>query len=180
MERFLIIIRKDMITGKLHTLKTNRMKLKKLFFVSILMTGFLTTVNAQQENTSVGLRLGYDNGITLKHFFRPSSAGDFIVAISPNYFMLTGLYEYQRPIPDVRNLDWYIGAGAHIGGIHKHKDRYSNSFLIGIDLIGGLQYRFPGVPINVSLDWKPTINFTNSYNDYWYSGFALSVRYIFR
>ncbi|HHX31837.1 MAG TPA: hypothetical protein GX712_04540, partial [Bacteroidales bacterium] len=46
--------------------------------------------------------------------------------------------------------------------------------------IGGLEYIFPSAPFNVSLDWKPSFNFTNGYNDYWFSGIALSLRYTFR
>lgn len=156
------------------------MKLKKLFFTAVLMTAFATTLHAQQYNTSLGVRLGYDSGVTLKHFFAPSSAGEFILAASPNYFLLTGLYEYQQPIPNAPGLDWYVGIGAHIGGIHKHRDLYSNAFLFGADLIGGIEYVFPSAPFNVSLDWKPSFNFTNGYNDYWFSGFALSLRYTFR
>lgn len=156
------------------------MKLKKLFFAAALMTTFAFTLNAQQYNTALGVRLGYDNGITLKHFFAPASAGEFILAASSNYFQLTGLYEYQQPFPGAPNLDWYVGIGAHLGAIHKHKELYDNAFLIGADLIGGIEYVFPQAPFNISLDWKPSFNFTNSYNDNWYSGFALSLRYTFK
>lgn len=153
------------------------MKLKKLFFTTFFMVALASTLSAQQYNTAIGIRMGYDSGITLKHFFAPSTAGEFIVAASPNYFQLTGLYEYQQPIPDVPGLDWYVGFGAHIGGIHKYKDRYNSAFLLGADLIGGIEYLIPSAPLTVSLDWKPSFNFTNSYNDYWFSPFALSVRY---
>lgn len=160
--------------------KKRLMKLKKLFFAGLLMAALTTTLNAQSYNTAFGVRLGYDSGITLKHFFAPASAGEFILSASPRYFQLTGLYEYQQPVPGAPGLDWYVGIGAHLGGIHHDKDRYSNSFLLGADLIGGLEYIFPRAPFNVSLDWKPSFNFTNDYNDYWYSGFALSLRYTFR
>ncbi len=163
-----------------YTNLTKCMKLKKLLFAALLMTAFATTLNAQQYNTALGVRLGYDSGVTLKHFFAPASAGEFIFAASPHYFQLTGLYEYQQPIPGAPGLDWYVGLGAHIGGIHKDRDHYSSSFLLGADLIGGIEYVFPSAPFNISLDWKPSFNFTNSYNDYWFSGFALSLRYTFR
>ncbi|WP_238868022.1 MULTISPECIES: hypothetical protein [Proteiniphilum] len=156
------------------------MKLRKLFIAGLLITAFATTLNAQSYQTAFGVRLGYDSGLSLKHFIAPASAGEFILSASPRYFQLTGLYEYHQPVPDAPGLDWYVGLGAHLGGIHYDKDRYSNSFLIGADLIGGLEYKFPGAPFNVSLDWKPSFNFTNDYNDYWFSGFALSLRYIFK
>ncbi len=156
------------------------MKLKKLFIVGILVAAFTTSLSAQNYNTAFGVRLGYDSGLTLKHFMSPSSAAEFILSASPRYFQLTGLYEYQQPFPGAANLDWYLGLGAHIGGIYKDRDRYENAFLVGADLIAGLEYAFPTAPFAVSLDWKPSFNFTNDYNDYWYSGFALSLRYTFR
>lgn len=151
--------------------------MKKFIIAALLVITAATSINAQQYNTAVGLRLGYDSGLTLKHFFAPATAGEFILAASPRYFQLTGLYEYQQPVPDVSNLDWYLGIGAHIGGIYKDRDQYDGAFLLGADLIAGVEYVFPTVPFTVSLDWKPSFNFTNSYNDYWYSGFALSIRY---
>jgi hypothetical protein len=156
------------------------MKLKKLFLALLLTVVSVGALNAQHYNTALGVRLGYDNGVTLKHFFSYESAGEFLFTISPHYFNLTGLYEYRQPVAGTPGLDWYAGLGAHIGGIHKNKNRYSNSFLLGADLIGGIEYTFPQAPFNISLDWKPSFNFTNSYNDYWYRGFALSVRYTFR
>lgn len=156
------------------------MKLKKLFLAGLLITAFATTLNAQSYNSALGVRLGYDNGLTLKKFYSPSSAGEYILTASPRHFQLTGLYEYQMPVQGAPNLEWYLGLGAHIGAIHKNKDDYDSSFLLGADLIAGLEYIFPQAPFTASLDWKPTINFTSNYNDYWFSGFALSLRYTFR
>jgi hypothetical protein len=155
------------------------MRLKKLLFVTVLIAAFTTTLNAQQYGNAFGVRLGYDSGLTFKRFFSPSNAAEFILSTSPNYFQLTGLYEYQLPVEGVNNLDWYVGLGAHLGSIHKNKDDYKNSSLIGADLTAGLEDVFPRAPFNVSLDWKPSFNFTNNYNDYWFSGFAISLRYTF-
>lgn len=158
----------------------NCMKQKKLFFAVLLMTAGFATLHAQQYYTAVGVRLGYDNGLTLKQLIAPSSYAEGILSFSPRHFQLTGLYEYQQSIAGAPGLDWFVGLGLHLGGINKHKDRYDSSFLFGADLIGGIEYVFPQAPFNISLDWKPTINFTNDYNDYWFSGFALSLRYTFR
>ncbi|MDR0422105.1 MAG: hypothetical protein LBH72_03725 [Proteiniphilum sp.] len=155
------------------------MKIKKLFLALFLVTAFSGALHAQHYDTSLGMRLGYDNGLTLKHILSPTNAGELIFAVSPRYFQLTGMYEYLQPIPETPGLDWYAGLGAHIGGIHRDRNQYSSSFLLGVDLIGGIEYTFPQAPFNISLDWKPSFNFTNSYNDYWYRGFALSVRYTF-
>ena len=155
------------------------MKLKKLFIVGILVTAFTATLSAQNYQTGFGVRLGYDNGLTLKHFMSPSSAFEGILSASPHHFQLTGLYEYQQPVPGAPNLDWYVGLGAHLGNIYK-KDWAGDKLIIGGDLIAGLEYAFPSAPFTASLDWKPSFNFVGDWNDYWYAGFALSLRYTFR
>ncbi|MDD3789283.1 MAG: hypothetical protein PHO94_11410 [Petrimonas sp.] len=156
------------------------MKLKRFFIAGLLIAAFTTTISAQNYRTGFGVRLGYDSGLTLKHFISPASALDGILSFSPNYFQLTGLYEYQQPIAGAPGLDWFVGLGAHLGAINKNKDQYSSALLLGGDLIAGLEYAFPTAPFTVGLDWKPSFNFTNNYNDYWYAGFALSIRYTFR
>lgn len=155
------------------------MKLKKLFIVGLLVAAFTTTLSAQNYQTGFGVRLGYDNGLTLKHFISPSSAFEGILSASPHHFQLTGLYEYQQPVPGAPNLDWFVGLGAHLGNIYK-KGYAGDKFIIGGDLIAGLEYAFPSAPFTIGLDWKPSFNFVGDWNDYWYAGLALSLRYTFR
>lgn len=153
------------------------MKIKKMFFTAFSIMVVTSTLNAQNYNTSLGVRLGYDSGLTLKHFFTPENATEFILSISPRYFQLTGMYEYQQPVPGSSDLSWVVGVGAHLGGIHHDKDKYRSNLLLGVDLMAGLEYSIAQTPYAVGLDWKPSFNFTNSYNDYWLNGFALSLRY---
>mgnify|MGYP001615571992 CR=1 FL=1 len=49
--------------------------------------------------------------------------------------------------------------------------------ILGVDGIIGLEYVFDGVPINLSLDYKPSFNITPGFFDP--SGGALSIRYYF-
>ena len=78
------------------------MKLKNLI-CSASITAFTTTLQAQSYNSAFGVRLGYDNGLTLKKFFAPASAAEFILSASPRHFQLTGLYEYQQPVAGAPN-----------------------------------------------------------------------------
>ncbi len=156
------------------------MKLKSLLVASIIaISGLLTTVVAQDYKDAFGIRLGYDNGLTLKHFISPSNALEGILTVSPNYFQLTGLYEYQQPFQNAPGLDWFVGLGGHLGSVYD-KHYHGGKLLLGIDLIAGLEYTFPSAPFNVSLDWKPAFNLNHSYNDYWFAGLALSLRYTFK
>jgi hypothetical protein len=101
--------------------KPKYMKLKKLFLALLFTAVSVGALNAQRYNTALGVRLGYDNGMTLKHFFSYESAGEFIFAVSPHYFHLTGLYEYRQPVAGTPGLDWYAGLGGHIGESTKTK-----------------------------------------------------------
>ena len=156
------------------------MKLKSLLIAGILaLSGLFATVGAQDYKDAFGVRLGYDSGLTLKHFISPSNALEGILSASANYFQLTGLYEYQQPLQGAPGLDRFVGLGGHLGSVYDKKYEGSK-FLLGVDLIAGLEYTFPAAPFNVSLDWKPAFNLSTSYNDYWFAGLALSLRYTFK
>jgi hypothetical protein len=69
----------------------------------------------------------------------------------------TGLYELHYPLLQVDGLQWYVGPGAHIGF---YDDKYyGGSTFFGIDGVLGIDYKIPGAPLNVSLDWNPSFEF---------------------
>ena len=157
------------------------MVLKKIFTVTLFIVAFTVSSNAQDYTTGLGLRFGYESGLTLKHFFTRSDAGEFLVSVSPNYFHLTGLYENHKQLAGVQNMYWYIGVGAHIGSTNKNEEQaIKNRISIGTDFIVGLEFVFPRVPLTMSLDWKPAFNYINNKNDNWYSPLTLSLRYAFK
>ena len=154
------------------------MKIKRLFFTGLTFLLLTCTLQAQNYNTSLGVRLGYDSGIAFKYITITDNAAEFILSASPRYFQLTGLYEHQRLVPGSSDLSWVVGVGGHLGNIHYDKHKYKSSFLLGFDLLAGLEYGIAQTPYAISLDWKPAFNIINSdYNDYWFSGFAVSLRY---
>lgn len=151
--------------------------------------------------TGLGLRGGFEGGITFKHFIKESAAIEVLLSRGWRYggFRVTGLYEIQKPLPGIENLDWFFGGGVHIGfydgtyygyygyygtGYYdKHgnwhptgyRDRYTT---IGIDGILGLEYQFTEVPITLSLDIKPYFDFYGRGNHY--GDGALSIRYVLK
>lgn len=157
-------------------------------YILLLVIGFITlTGQAQNYNTAVGARLGYFNGITLKHFVSESNALEGIASFRWNGFIITGLYEWQKPIRGAQGLDYELGLGAHIGAWGDRDNKFwddgdgplDESFtIVGLDFIAGLEYTFAEVPFNVSLDWKPAFNF-GGYR-WWGDGLALSIRYTFK
>lgn len=139
-----------------------------------------TSLNAQNYKTGLGGRIGAFNGFTIKHFVQNDKALEGLLSFRWNGFVITGLYEYQRPFKGAKNLDWFVGIGGHIGfwdreDYYWHRHDGSNS-IVGMDLIGGIEYTFEEVPINLGLDWKPAFNFIGD-DHVWFDGLALSIRY---
>jgi hypothetical protein len=139
---------------------------------------------SQDYNTGIGLRGGFYNGLTIKHFISTKTALEGLISSRWRGFELTGLFEVHHPIADAERLKWYIGFGAHVGfwnGDYTYSywgAQGRNYTVVGIDGILGLEYSFREVPINLGLDWKPVFNFVG-YSGFWADGGALSIRYIF-
>lgn len=150
--------------------------------ISFVLVLSSSIVNAQNYRTGLGVRLGPFSGFTIKHFIQRDKALEGLATFRWDGFVVTGLYEYQKPLQGVRNLDWFIGIGGHTGfwdhGYY-YRDHYyqdDTSVAIGMDLIGGFEYTFEEVPISLALDWKPAFNFVGG-PGFWSDGLALSVRY---
>lgn len=156
--------------------------MKKIGFIFLLTLFTLSFSHAQDYNTGIGLRGGFDNGITIKHFVSSNTAFEGIIASRWRGVEFTLLYEIHGRAFDTDRLNWYAGFGGHIGSYDgdyaRWGDRGESYTVIGIDGILGLEYNFAEVPFNVSIDWKPAFNFYG-YSGFWADGGALSVRYIF-
>lgn len=166
----------------------NVMKIKLSIFVfAIMLTITALQVQAQNYKTGLGARLGYFNGVTVKHFVSESNALEGIASFRWNGFIITGLYEWQKPIKGAKGLDYELGLGAHIGSWGDGRNPYWDNndpfdddgfTIVGLDFIAGLEYTFAEVPFNFGLDWKPAFNF-GGYR-WWGDGLALSIRYTFK
>jgi len=158
--------------------------MKKLFIVFSLFFLMGTAATAQDYNTGIGIRGGLWNGLTVKHFISNNTAIEGILTTRWQGFILTGLYQIHAPQAfDVPRLNWYYGAGAHLGffeGNDKNPwfDRGSTNTVLGLDGIVGIEYNIEPIPFNISLDWKPFLNLLGNV-DFHASDFAISVRYIF-
>ncbi|MGQ9620083.1 MAG: hypothetical protein ACUVTX_03760 [Bacteroidales bacterium] len=156
--------------------------MKKLILILSTVFCFSILLYGQDYNTGIGLRLGYFNGITVKHFIHGTSAIEGLLYIRWKGFEVTGLYEVHTPAFQTAGLNWFFGGGAHIGFYNGDNTpwgdvgaTYTN---IGIDGIVGLEYNFSKIPLNLSLDWKPELNIIG-YREFWYDNVALSVRFVF-
>lgn len=156
--------------------------MKKLALIISFVLCVVVITNAQDYKTGVGLRGGLYNGLTVKHFIGDKTAVEGLLSTRWHGFEITGLYELHAPAFDVDRLNFFYGAGAHLG---LYDDAYTGWGdndgiypVLGIDGILGLEYCFSEIPINVGIDWKPSFNFIG-YSHFFADAAAISIRYIF-
>lgn len=147
---------------------------KILLFVSIISV-LSFTAKAQEYKTAVGIRLGPSSpaiaaGFTVKHFLDEKHALEAIVGVNEG-IGVCGLYEWHFPITSVEHLQWYAGAGAYAAY------RSSTSYIGGAGIVG-IDYKFPDIPLNISVDWKPELNIIESVG-FEASGVGFSARFTF-
>lgn len=156
--------------------------MKRTILLSAIIIIFSNIGFAQDYKTGIGLRGGWFNGITVKHFIGENKALEGIFSTRWRGFNITGLYEVHHTAFDVDGLNWYYGGGGHIGFWDGRNVKWAtgtNAYtVIGIDGILGLEYNFKEIPINLSVDWKPAFNIIG-HSGFWGDGGAFSIRYIF-
>jgi hypothetical protein len=158
--------------------------MRKLFLVSFVLLGSIVSngqsksANSSSYGTALGVKF-YPGGITLKHFFSGNNAGELIGYFWNRGVRLTGLYEIHGNFNGAPGLRWYIGPGAHIGfyDYYNHNNHIDGTYF-GVDGVLGLDYKFSGAPINLSVDWQPSFEFGD------YMGFVgnwggIAIRYTF-
>lgn len=155
--------------------------------VAIIFVGIGRQQAVAQESSTyeraIGGRFGVANGITYKHFLNESHAIDGIVNFQGNrsfrIFKLMGLYEIHQPINfiDVDGMQWYYGFGGGLGS-YRYKDTDESGLAWSFDGVIGIDYKIPTAPINLSLDWKPTMELTPE-SGVRFDGIGLSIRFVF-
>lgn len=129
-------------------------------FIAIASTAQSKSVKGSSYKTALGVKVWDGGGITFKHFFSANKAGELIGYFWKRGARFTGLYEIHGDFPDAPGLRWYIGPGAHIGFYdYYNRNNHINGTYIGIDGVLGLDYKFRGAPINMSIDWQPSFEF---------------------
>ncbi|MBI1343226.1 MAG: hypothetical protein GC171_09845 [Terrimonas sp.] len=153
--------------------------MKKVVLATIIILSLSVNKSAAQDyTTALGVKFWDGGGITLKHFFNERNAGELIGYFWNQGMRITGLFEIHGDISNAGGLRWYIGPGAHVGF---YNTKYGGNSVIGIDGVLGLDYKFNNAPVNLSLDWQPSVEFgSNNYNNGFIGGWGgLGIRYTF-
>lgn len=189
------------------------------YFFAILLTlsllGTQTGVQAQSKkgkgggggagySTGIGLRGGgWSSGLTVKHFLSGKNNVAFEGLVTTEYkakgARFTALLEKHHPVSDIKGLQFYYGAGGHLG-FYKGREYYyerlyyynkgkykaynvvyedDRSYAVfGADLILGLEYKMPDLPFVVGVDYKPYFEVFDGYTGF-YNDAAVSLRVTF-
>lgn len=165
------------------------MKKAILFFSLFIFCLMANTAQAQDFKSAVGARLGYPLSVTYKHFLNETGAievyagtrgfGGLLGVGGYRWYSVSGGYQIHADIESVEGLQWYYGAGASVFFWTYDFDTDASSVSLGLQAYGGLSYTFEDQPVNISIDWVPTI-FLNSYaNSGFNAGYgSVAVRYI--
>jgi len=161
--------------------------MKKILPAFLILLFSTVYTNAQDYLTAVGLRGGLFSGISVKQNLYEDHCLEIILSAREGGFNITLLAEKQQMAFNNMHWFWYYGAGAHTGFWPEVIFQYpwnnrlppsGSRFVVGVDAIGGLEYTFDQIPLNFSLDFKPSLNFIPL--GFFCEGLALSVRYTFR
>lgn len=150
----------------------------------------------QSYKHSAGIRLGATSGLTYKSFIIEEEAVELMMSGRKEGLQLTTLYTFHKPMELAFNENFflYYGVGAHIG-----YERYKNLsktltsieppsfvfepkrfFVMGADVLLGVEYRWLSVPMTISFDVKPYFTYIGMrYTDGKFWDAAVSFKYVF-
>ena len=160
---------------------------KTAYLLIVLILLIATASKAQSEyKSAIGGRAGIPIAGSIKHFISRAGAlegyAGFISKYGTNVnITVGGMYQHHFPIADIAGFKWYVGGGGLVQFFsykNYRSDDYSEA-AIGINGVGGVDYKFRGIPLNVSADFMPVFFLGDTPDDFFAYG-GLAVRYTFR
>jgi hypothetical protein len=146
--------------------------MKRALLAIALLTGTAvsTTLHAQDYRTALGVRLSsaaatVNNSISFKQFITEKTAIEALFSFG-DPVALGALVEFHKPLA-ASGMTWFYGAGGYLGfrkTYNPNKQRNESDPQFGGMGVIGLDYKFNGIPLNLSLDWKPELNIVSDIN----------------
>ena len=144
--------------------------MKKILFAILAMAAISSTASAQDYKTALGVRLSssaamVNNSISFKQFMNDKTAIEAYFSFGEP-LALGAMLEFHKPL-SASGLRYFYGAGGYVGfvkvvNVNTQKTNTEPNF--GAQGVIGLDYKFPNVPLNLSLDWKPELNIVSDIN----------------
>ena len=180
--------------------------MKKALLFALLLSCFSGVFSQTTYHSAIGIRLGtgYADLISASYkTFLAEGPGaielDFGVKPATNYrtgccvidsydntiMSFSGSYQYHVPISSVPGLQWFVGGGFLLTNTFTNNSFPGDSEYSGIGFglfpTGGADYKFAKIPLNLSVDIRPTIRVASphyyNYDNFYFPDFGLSARF---
>lgn len=142
--------------------------------VLFLLISFITVSSTQAfDIESAGIRAGFGGEFSARIPYKNQRIEtDLGIWGRGKAMTITGVYQWTGGLDDITpGLNWFAGPGAQI---------MLGTDIVNLGVLGqaGLDYRIPGVPLSVSLDYRPCL-FSGKNSGFDGAAFALGIRYCF-
>lgn len=157
--------------------------MKKGFFLFACMAGLGIAKPAMAQDTEqmppasgknlLGIRISssapaVNHSVTYKRFINPTLAVEGLLSFT-DPGALGILVEKHAPFA-TSGISWFWGAGVYAG--------FSGGRRFGAQGVAGLDFIMPTLPLNLSIDWKPELNFTKQFS-FEPAALGFSARFVF-
>ena len=145
--------------------------MKKFILVIAAVLGLAVVASAQPR--ALGVRVGWGGELSYQHTLGAENFLEVDAGWGANAISVGAAYDFQ--IAPLGPFGFYAGPAAHvwIGGGEEQ-----NNLVLGVGAQLGLEYMFDGIPLQLSLDWKPLFTLVPATGFGWQS-FGLGIRYAF-
>lgn len=143
------------------------MKRLLLLFALISLSSILYS---QEFKYAAGIRAGYTGGLEFRAYTDEINSYRILLGWRERGTQLHIMKEFHRPdlFTFTDRLNFVYGFGVHAGYerwdqkyYHYHSSYYvtRTGFIVGLDGLAGLEYKFVSVPISIGLEVKPYFDF---------------------
>lgn len=145
--------------------------MKKFILVIAAVLGLAVVASAQPR--ALGVRVGWGGELSYQHTLGAENFLEVDAGWGANAISVGAAYDFQ--IAPLGPFGFYAGPAAHVwlGGGEEQ-----NNLVLGVGAQLGLEYMFDGIPLQLSLDWKPLFTLVPATGFGWQS-FGLGIRYAF-
>ncbi len=145
--------------------------MKKFILVIAAVLGLAVVASAQPR--ALGVRVGWGGELSYQHTLGAENFLEVDAGWGANAISVGAAYDFQ--IAPLGPFGFYAGPAAHVwlGGSEEQ-----NNLVLGVGAQLGLEYMFDGIPLQLSLDWKPLFTLVPATGFGWQS-FGLGIRYAF-
>jgi len=136
-------------------------------YFDLVSASFKTFLNSSPGALELNLGIKQDNYIYDAYY---DTRSEFSVSFAASY-------QYHFDITSVLGLRWFVGGGAIISSTSHY------GFGMGLFPVGGVDYKFSNIPLNLSADIRPVFAVVNPYSDHYnsiYPDFGVSARFTFK